>query len=163
MHCTTNIPMSLKLLITLPVIFFSCNDGKIKRQNVDSISTSNSKKNEIEIPKGPGNQAMNIPYDTSSFDFLIYLVKNEISLNNHWTQKLKKLDEFVLPLDSTSHLSIKRDWVINDSISVIILEHYDGTGADEYLLTVKNKRDFVSKVHISNHSDSDASSEIPDY
>jgi hypothetical protein len=45
----------------------------------------------------------------------------------------------------------------------MILSHANGTGYDEYLLTVKNKRDFIGKVHISDQADSDLSLENPYY
>lgn len=101
--------------------------------------------------------------DMASTDYLIYLLKSERNLNECWIQKLKGLDEFVFPLDSMSHLSLIRDWKINDSVSVMILSHANGTDYDEYLLTVKNKRDFIGKVHISDQADSDLSPENPYY
>jgi hypothetical protein len=93
--------------------------------------------------------------DTTSIDYLDYLLKNEKSLNNTWIQKLDALQEFLFPLDSMTHLSITRKWKINDSISAIILAESTGVSYDVYLLTVKNKRVFISKVHIGNNSDSD--------
>jgi hypothetical protein len=48
-------------------------------------------------------------------------------------------------------------------MSVIILQYSTNVGGDEFLLTVRNKEYFVTKVHISNQYDSDVSQENPDY
>jgi len=155
--------MNPKILIAVPILFFSCNSGQAKKQNVDSLATKNSKSAEIVTQKEPQDQTTNILTDTTSSDYLIYLLKNEKHLNNYWTKKLKVLDEFVLPLDSMSHLSLIRDWTINDSISVIIFDYSTGTSYDEFLLTIKNKKDIVSKIHISDLDDSDLSLDHPYY
>jgi len=154
--------MSPKLLFTISTLLFSCNNHQATK-NDRSSPTKDSNTNKIAILEKSENQKANIGSDTASTDYLIYLLKNEIDLNEYWTQKLKMLDVFALPLDSMSRLSIIRDWVINDSISVIILSHSTGTSYDEFLLTVTNKKDFVSKIHISDLADSDLSLENPYY
>ena len=149
--------MNPKLLIALTALFFSCHSGKVKEQPVATVVSS------ADTVKQPGDQPVNMPADTASADYLIYLLKNELPLNDHWTQKLEKLGEFSLPTDSTTHLSITRDWLINDSVSAIILRRSTGTGFDEYLLTIKHKKEFVSKLHIDNNTDADPGDEYPDY
>jgi hypothetical protein len=150
--------MTARSIIIISVLFFSCKNEAAKKQSADSLSAK-----KVVIPKEPEKPGINAPPDSTSFDYLIYQIKNERILNDHWTQKLKKLDIFLLPLDSMSGLSIIREWVINDSVSVIILSHANGTSYDEFLLTVMNRRDFVSKVQISDQADSDLSLENPYY
>jgi hypothetical protein len=154
--------MTARIAIIISVLFFSCNGGQSKQQG-DPLPGNNSPAKETATHKPSETCGVSGSPDMASTDYLIYLLKNERSLNECWIQKLKGLDEFVLPLDSMSHLSLIRDWKINDSVSVIILSHANGTGYDEYLLTVKNKKDFVGKVHISDQADSDLSSENPYY
>jgi hypothetical protein len=101
--------------------------------------------------------------DTASSDYLMYELKNEIPLNNYWTQQLGKLDAFTLPLDTLSRLSFIRDWKINDSVSVMIISHATGTSYDEYLLSLKNKKAIVSGIHIRDGADSDLSPDNPYY
>ncbi len=154
--------MNLKRLITISTLLFSCNNQQTTKTD-DYLPTKDSNPNEIVISKKSENKKTDAVSDTASTDYLIYLLKNEIDLNDYWVQKLKRLDLFALPLDSMSHLSIIRDWKINDSVSVIILSHSTGTSYDEFLLTVRYKRDFVSKIHISDQADSDLSLEHPYY
>jgi hypothetical protein len=151
-----------KLLVTLSILFLSCNYGQVKKQHSSAVPTDTTKK-ENGISKEAGNQKMAIPADTTSSDYLIYLLKNDMPLTGYWTQQLKKLDVFVIPLDSTAHLSVTSDWPINDSISAIIVQYSTNVGREEFLLTVKNKKHFVAKVHISKQYDSDVSEKNPDY
>lgn len=144
-------------LIILTAVFFSCNSSvQVKSVTIDSISTGNSSKDTVVAP-------IAIPADTASTDYLIYLLQNQLSLNYSWTRKLDKLDMFILPLDSMSHLEVNRSWVINDSVSALILQHSDGTSLDEYLLTIKNKKGVIGKIHISDEADADVSEDRPDY
>ncbi|THU38121.1 hypothetical protein FAM09_15670 [Niastella caeni] len=152
-----------KLLVILSISFLSCNYGQVNKQHTGAARTDTMQKKETEISKEAGNQKMPIPADTTSSDYLIYLLKNDMPLTGYWTQQLKKLDAFAIPLDSTTRLSVTRDWTINDSISVVILQYSTNVGGDEFLLTVKNKRQFIARVHISNEYDSDVSEENPDY
>ena len=155
--------MSPKLLIIISALFFSCKNEQAKKQDDASLPANRSDTNDVVSVKKSEIQKINIPTDTTSSDYLIYVLKNEIALNNYWTKKLETLDMFAIPLDSTEHLSIVRDWRINDSISVIILSHSTGTDYDEFLLTVKNRKDIISKIHISDQADSDLSLEHPYY
>lgn len=154
---------SSKLLVTLSIFFLSCDYGQVHKQHAGAVRTDTTQKKETEISKDADNRKMSISADTTSTDYLIYLLKNNMPLTGYWTQQLKKLDAFAIPLDSTTHLSVIRDWPINDSISVIILQYSTNVGGDEFLLTVRNKKYFVTKVHISNQYDSDVSQENPDY
>ena len=155
---------SSKLLVTLSIFFLSCNHGQVNKQHAGAVRTDTTQKKETEILKeAAGNRRMSISTDTTSSDYLISLLKNDMPLTSYWTKQLKKLDAFAIPLDSTTHLSVTSDWPINDSISVIILQHSTNVGSDEFLLTVKHKKHFVTKVHISNQYDSDVSQENPDY
>jgi hypothetical protein len=154
---------SSKLLVTLLIFFLSCNHGQLNKQHDGAVQADTTQKKETEISKEAGNRRMPISTDTTSSDYLIYLLKNDMPLTGYWTKQLKKLDAFAVPLDSTTHLSVTRDWAINDSISVIILQYSTNVGSDEFLFTVRNKKHFVTKVHISNQYDSDVSQENPDY
>ena len=154
---------SSKLLVTLSIFFLSCDYGQVNKQHAGAVRTDTTQKKETEISKDTGNRKMSISADTASTDYLIYLLKNNMPLTGYWTQQLEKLDAFAIPLDSTTHLSVIRDWPINDSISVIILQYSTNVGGDEFLLTVRDKEYFVTKVHISNQYDSDVSQENPDY
>jgi hypothetical protein len=160
---SNNFQMTARILTIISLLFFSCNNEQAKKQNVSSLPTNDSKVNEIITPKVTEKQEVNTLPDTTSSDYLIYLLKNEKDLNNYWTQKLKKLDAFALPLDSMSHLSLKQTWEINDSISVIIVAYAFVNDYDEFLLTVKNKKEFVSKIHVSDQADSDLSPGHPYY
>ncbi|OQP65001.1 hypothetical protein [Niastella populi] len=152
-----------KLLVTLSLLILSCNYGQVKKQHAGAVQIDTNLKKAIEISKEAANQTMAIPADTTSSDYLIYLLKNEMPVTSYWTQQLNKLDAFEIPFDSTTRLSITRTWPINDSVSVIILQYSTNVGSDEFLLTVKNKKHFVAKAHISNQYDSDVSQENPDY
>lgn len=154
---------SSKLLVTLSIFYLSCNYGQVNKQHAGAVRTDTTQKKETEISKDAGKRKMSISADTTSTDYLIYLLKNNMPLTGYWTQQLGKLDAFAIPLDSTTHLSVIRNWPINDSISVIILQYSTNVGGDEFLITVRNKKYFVTKVHISNQYDSDVSQENPDY
>ena len=152
-----------KLLVTLSLLILSCNYGQVKKQHAGAVQIDTNLKKAIEISKEAANQTMAIPADSTSSDYLIYLLENEMPVTSYWTQQLNKLDAFEIPFDSTTRLSITRTWPINDSVSVIILQYSTNVGSDEFLLTVKNKKHFVAKAHISNQYDSDVSKENPDY
>ncbi len=152
-----------KLLVTLSLLILSCNYGQVKKQHAGAVQIDTNLKKAIEISKEAANQTMAIPADSTSSDYLIYLLENEMPVTSYWTQQLNKLDAFEIPFDSTTRLSITRTWPINDSVSVIILQYSTNVGSDEFLLTVKNKKHFVAKAHISNQHDSDVSKENPDY
>ncbi|MEP6749771.1 MAG: hypothetical protein ABJB86_18680 [Bacteroidota bacterium] len=155
--------MNFKLLIITSALLFSCNNKQAKKHSDDSLPTTKSKTKDVVTPKKSEDQKINIPSDTTSSDYLIYLLRNELAINNYWIKKLNALDIFALQLDTIEHLSIMRDWRINDSISVIILSRSTGTDYDKFLLTIKNKKDIISKVHISDRADSDVSLEHPYY
>jgi hypothetical protein len=151
--------MTPRFLIIISVIFFSCNNTAVNKQHNDPLPNSN---NEIVTAKKE-EPPISIPADTASTDYLMYLLKNEKGLNDHWTKKLKALDVFLLPLDSMSRVAMDSNWVINDSIAAMVVNHATGVSLDKYLLIIKNKKDIVSKLHVSNESDSDVSEENPDY
>jgi len=152
--------MNPKLLIILPVIFFSCNTRQVKTQDAGPVPINDSSKTVTVITEEP---SMAIPADSTSTDYLMYLIKSEKSLNDHWTKKLKELDGFYLLDDPMSRLYIHRSWVLNDSISAIILSHATGVSLDEYLLLVKNKKDIISNVHIKDEADADVTENNKDY
>jgi hypothetical protein len=104
-----------------------------------------------------------VPSDTASVDYLIYLLQNELPLNYNWTKKLEEPDMLVLLHDSMSRLEVNRTWAINDSVLALILRHSTGTSLDEFLLTVKDKKDLIGMVNILNNVDSDVSEERPHY
>lgn len=152
--------MNPKLLIIIPIIFISCNPRQVKTPPVDPVSTNDSPKKEIVTTEEHG---VAIPSDTTSTDYLSYLLKSEKDLNAYWTKKLNALDGFYFLHDTMSHLSINRSWVINDSISAIILSYATGVSFDEYLLIVKNKNEIVSNVHIKDAADADVTENNKDY
>jgi hypothetical protein len=144
-------------LIILTVIFFSCNSSvQVKSVTIDSIATSSSSKDTVAMQ-------VTIPANTASVDYLIYLLKSEKPLNYNWIQKLKALDVELASYDSLAHFTFNRAWNINDSVSALILGLGTGTSLHEYLLTVKDKKDLIAKVHLLNNVDADASDERPDY
>ncbi|MEO8404340.1 MAG: hypothetical protein ABI480_07085, partial [Chitinophagaceae bacterium] len=59
--------------------------------------------------------------------------------------------------------SLTHDWKINDSVSVIILAYATGVSGDEFLITIKNKKEIISTAHISDETDSDPGPGNPDY
>lgn len=152
--------MHPKLVFILPVIFFSCNSRQVKTKPVDLGPTNDSATTRTVTAAEP---PMAIPADTASFEYLMYLIKSEKSLNDHWIKKLETFDGFFLMNDTMSRLSIDRSWVINDSISVTILSHATGVSLDEYLITVKNKKDIISNVHIKDAADADVTENNRDY
>ena len=154
--------MNPKILIVISALFFSCHNQQAAK-NKEALPSKDSGTNKTVIAAKPENQPLQVVADTASCDYLIYLLKNELALNSYWTQKLNVLDILTLPLDSMSRLSITHNWIINDSIMVIILSHSTGTNYDEFLLTVRNKKEVVAKIHISNQADSDLSAEHPYY
>lgn len=148
--------MKAIFLFILTAMLFSCNSSvQVRSVTLDSISTTNSKDTAVA--------SITIPADTASADYLIYLLKNDKPLNYNWTQKLKELDVVLASYDSLAHFGFDRTWVINDSVSALILHHSTGTSLNEYLVTVKNKKDLIAKVHILDNVDSDVSEERPDY
>jgi hypothetical protein len=147
----------------LLLLILSCNYNRKNNQQSHFEETGHSISNETVKEKKPDGEQIINSSDTTSSDYLIYLLKNDKPINNHWTQKLDSLDIFSLPLDSVSRLSLVRDWPINDSISVIILSSSTGTDYDEFLLTIKNKKYFIGKIHIGDNPDSDISAGHPYY
>jgi hypothetical protein len=153
--------MNPRIFIYALLSLSSCNSKGPRKEQVDAIATTDSNTKQTTIPNKPKGPETISPFDTTSSDYLIYLIKNEKSLNAHWTNKLDSLDIFALPQDSMSHISLIRDWMINDTIYVVILSHSTGTHYDEYLITLRNKHDFVSGIHISDNADSDLSLDNP--
>jgi hypothetical protein len=144
-------------LIILTAILFSCNSPvQVKSVTPDSIATGSPSKDTVAAPVA-------IPADTASVDYLIYLLNNEKPLNYNWLQKLKALDVELASWDSLAHFTFNRTWKINDSVSALILGQATGTSLNEYLLTVKDKKDLVAMVHLLNNVDADPSEERPDY
>ena len=154
--------MHLQFLI-IGFLFISCNSVTVHQQNTGSLPANDTATNKQVVPPASQHPQENPDADTTSSDYLIYLIKNEIPLNSYWTQQLGKLDAFTLPLDSLSRLSFIRNWKINDSIAVMILSHAGGNSFDEYLLTIKNKKAIVSHIHIKDEADSDLSPGNPYY
>ncbi|HEY8895033.1 MAG TPA: hypothetical protein VIM79_09475 [Niastella sp.] len=149
--------MKPKLLIILTAILFSCNSSvQVKSVTLDSIATGSSSKDTVAAQVA-------IPADTSSIDYLIYLLNNEKPLNYNWTQKLKALDVELAPWDSMARFTFNRAWKMNDSITALILGQSTGTSLDEYLITVKGKKDLIAMVHILNNVDADPGEEHPDH
>lgn len=111
-------PITNKLLVTLSILFLSCDSGQLNKQHASVVRTDTAQKKDAEISKEASNQKMPVPADTTSSDYLIYLLKSDMSLTSYWTQQLQKLDVFAIPFDSTTRLSVTRDWLINDSVSV---------------------------------------------
>jgi hypothetical protein len=144
-------------------LFFSCNSKETKREGVNSLATEDSNTKQTTIPNEPKKQEITTASDTTSSDYLIYLVKNDKSLNYYWTKMLDSLQDLLLPRDSTGNLSIVRNWQINDTISVIILNSTGGTYDNEFLLSIKNKHDIIGEIQIGNNSDSDLSPQNPYY
>lgn len=144
-------------LIILTVILFSCNSSvQVKSVTIDSIATSSSSKDTVAAQVA-------IPADTASVDYLIYLLNNEKPLNYSWKKKLKALEVELPSWDSMARFTFNRTWRINDSVLAFILTQNTGTSQDEYLLTVKDKKDLIAMVHILNNVDADPSEERPDY
>jgi hypothetical protein len=144
-------------LIILTAILFSCNTSvQVKSVTPDSIPTS-------VTPKDTVATQVAIPADTASIDYLIYLLNNGKSLNYTWIHKLKGLNAQLPTWDAMAHFTFNRTWKINDSVSALILSISTGVSADEYLLTVKDKKDLIAMVHILNNVDADPSEERPDY
>jgi len=156
--------MTQTILTIISIFFLSCNSNQSRKQASHSVTTNDSTSKEIATSEARNKQELIAPPDTTSSEYLIYLLKNGKTLNPHWTQKLDTLDGFFyMPQDTLSHLSIIRNWVINDSISVIILSNADGTNYDEFLITIKNKHDLVSNIHINDNDDRDLSFGNPYY
>jgi hypothetical protein len=137
-------------------MLFSCNSSvQVKSVTIDSFQTG-------VTPKDTVAAHVVIPSDTASIDYLIYLLKNEQPLNYNWIQKLKTLDVMLPSYDSLAHFTFDRTWKLNDSVSALILGQATGTSLDEYLVTVKNKKDLIAMVHLRNDVDADPSEERPD-
>ena len=144
-------------LIILTVILFSCNSSvQVKSVTPDSIATSSP-------PKDTVAAQVAIPADTTSVDYLIYLLNTEKPLNYNWKKKLKALEVELPSWDSMARFTFNRTWKINDSVSALILSKSTGTSLDEYLVTVKDKKDCIAMLHILNNVDADPSEERPDY
>ena len=154
--------MHLKFLI-IGILFISCNSVPGKKQDAGSLPPSDTLGHKPVIPLVSQHPPENAVDDTATSDYLMYLLRNEVPLNNYWTQQLGKLDAFSLPLDTLSRLSLIRNWKINDSISVMILSHATGNIYDEYLLSLKNKKTIISSIHIKDAADSDLSPDNPYY
>lgn len=144
-------------LIILTAILFSCNSSvQVKSVTLDSIVTGSSSKDTVAAQ-------IAIPADTTSVDYLIYLLNNEKPVNSNWIQKLKTLDVELASYDSMAHFTFNRSWKINDSVSALIIGQSTGTSLNEYLLTVKNKKELIAMVHLLNNVDADPSEKRPDY
>lgn len=144
-------------LIILTAILISCNSSvQVKSVTPDSITKGT-------LSKDTDAAQAAIPADTTSIDYLIYLLNNEKPLNYNWIQKLKALDVEPASYDSLAHFQFNRTWKINDSVSALILGQATGTSLNEYLLTVKGKKDLIAMVHLLNNVDADANEERPDY
>lgn len=149
--------MKTKPLIILTAILFACNSSvQVKSVTLDSIATGSSSKDTVAAQ-------IAIPADTTSVDYLIYLLNSEKPLNYNWIQKLKALDVELASYDSLAHFTFNRTWKINDSVSALIIKQSTGTSLDEYLLTVKDNKDLIAMVHLLNNVDADPSEERPDY
>lgn len=146
---------------TIPLIIltilFSCNSSvQVKSVTLDSIATGSSSKDTVAAQ-------ITIPADTTSVDYLIYLLNNEKPVNYNWTQKLKTLDIELASYDSLARFTFNRTWKINDSVSALIIKQSTGTSLNEYLLTVKGNKELIAMVHLLNNVDADPSEERPDY
>lgn len=155
--------MNSKLMVLLWAMLLSCNNDQASKPTPDSLTTTNAGGKDAETQMEIQNQEIKNVSDTTSSDYLIYLLRKEAGLSHFWTHKLETLAIPLNKMDTLSRFSLIRDWIINDSISVIIISHATGTGYDEYLLTVKNKQEFISKIHISDRADSDLSPGNPYY
>jgi len=157
--------MTPSTVIIISLLCLSCNSGQIRKQSAPSAVTYDSNSGDKSSPKEPVGIEKNIALDTTSTDYLIYLIRNNQFINTYWTHIIDSLDIFAVPQedpqDSMSHLSLVRDWTINDSISVIILRRTTGTDNDEYLITIKNNHVFVSNIHVGDNADSDLSPDNP--
>lgn len=71
---------SFKLLVTLSILFFSCDYGQVNKQHAGAVRTETTQKKETEILKEAGNLRMPTSTDTTSSDYLIYLLKNDMPL-----------------------------------------------------------------------------------
>lgn len=107
--------MPRKKLIFILILFFSCNSKESRKEAAKPPAGRDSTAKKTAIPI--------IEPDTTSSDYLTDLIKNEKPLNYYWVTKLDSLQELYLPPDSMGHLSVVRDWQINDTISVIILKN----------------------------------------
>lgn len=144
-------------LIILTAILFSCNSSvQVKSVTLDSIPASVTPKDKVAAQVA-------IPADTTSVDYLIYLLNNGKPVNYNWKQKLKALEVELPSWDSLAHFNFNRTWKMNDSVSALILSISTGTSLDEYLVTVKGKKDCIAMVHILNNVDADPSEERPDH
>jgi hypothetical protein len=143
------------------ILIFSCNSKETRKESVNSRANQDSNTKQITTPNESKKQEITVDSDTTSSDYLIYLVKSDKALNFYWTKTLDSLQALLLPQDPTGHLSIVRNWQINDTISVIILSSTGGTYYDEFLLSIKNKHDIISEIQIGDNTDSDLSPENP--
>lgn len=91
-----------KLLVIFSILFLSCNYGQVNKQPTGAVRTDSVQKKETEISKEAGDQKMPIPADTTSSDYLIYLLKHDMPLTGYWTQQLKNLD--ILPPSGSSFI-----------------------------------------------------------
>ena len=153
--------MTHRILIFILTLLFSCNSKETRRESIKSIATQDSNTKQTTIPNESKKQEIIGGSDTTSSDYLIYLVKGDKPLNFYWTKKLDSFQDLLLPLDSLGHLSIVRNWQINDTISIIILNSSGGTYDKEFLLSIKNKHDIISEIQIGDNADSDLSPENP--
>lgn len=149
--------MNRKIIIIIAFLF-GCNHAESgkrasapeKKKDSTSITISTALTEKNDTTAGP---------DTTSMDYLIYILKNEKQLNSHWLKKLDEIDGFFYSTEDTlAHLELVRNWSINDSIYVIIINSSThGTSNDDFLLTIKNKHEVVSAIHIGDNDDSDLS------
>lgn len=154
--------MHLKFLI-IGILFISCNSVPVNQPNTVALPANDTAANKKMAPPASQHPQGDPAADTTSSDYLIYLLKNELPLNNYWTQQLGKLEAFNLSFNTLSRLSLIRDREINDSVSVMIFSQAGGNNYDEYLLTLKNKKAIVSSIHIKDAADSDLSPDNPYY
>src|SRR5436190_13002204 len=153
--------MTHRILILIFTFLFSCNSKQTRKKDVDTYATKDSVSKQISIPRESKDAEIVASSDTTSSDYLLYLIKNDKPLNSYWAQKLNSLKGFLLPFDTMGHLAITRDWLLNDSISAFILHNSGGTYDLEFLLTVKNKHDIIGEAEIGDNGDSDLSPEHP--
>lgn len=144
------------IFIFICILFFSCNSSQSKNQSLVSVPKTDSNSQKITPLETQAREAEITPPDTASSDYLIYLLKTEKPIPGYWEEKLNSLDDFFYThQDSLFRLALVKNWAINDSISVIIMRSAGSTSYDEFLVTLKNKLDFVSNMHISDKDDRD--------
>jgi len=152
------------VLIIASVFLLAYNAGESRRQTSISEKVTDSVLENISTSDTQTRKEKPALADTTSTKYLTYLLENEKPLSPYWMTKLDTIDGlYYSPGDSLTHLSLIRNWVINDSVSVIIFGIAGGTSYDEFLITVKNDHEIVSNIHIGDNDDSDLSFGNPYY